>query len=261
MKTGLAALPPGYVARCYAEVGSTNEVAMELLRGGAPSGTVVQAAAQSGGRGRDGRRWQSPSGNLYASLALRPPGRPGEVAQLSFASAVAVARTAEMFLGAAAPVSLKWPNDVLLAGHKLAGILLESDGVRPDGVDGLVIGIGINVAVSPALTADGGLSSTCLVERMPAGVEPPSVGAVLGALVGCFDGLYRSWCDGGFAPIRSAWMARAHGLGRQITARLPRESLRGRFVDLDPGGALILETPAGRHVVHAGDVFFDPEAC
>jgi BirA family biotin operon repressor/biotin-[acetyl-CoA-carboxylase] ligase len=261
MMAGLAALPPGYVARRYAEVGSTNDIAMGLLRGGAPSGTVVQAAAQTGGRGRDGRSWKSPPGNLYASLVLRPPGRPGQVAQLSFASAVAVAQIVEVFLGTAVPVTLKWPNDVLLAGHKIAGILLESDGVRPDGVDGLVIGIGINIAVSPAQDANGGLPSTSLGARMAAGTVAPAVDAVLAALVGKFDILYRAWCEEGFAPIRSAWMARAHGLGAQITARLPRGDVRGRFVDLDPGGALILEAPAGRIVVHAGDVFFGPEAC
>jgi BirA family biotin operon repressor/biotin-[acetyl-CoA-carboxylase] ligase len=261
MTGGVAVLPSGYAARCFDEVGSTNEVAMGLLRGGAPSGMIVLAAAQSGGRGRDGRRWQSPAGNLYMSIALRPPGRPGDVAQLSFAIAVAVAETAGDLLGATAPVTLKWPNDVLVSGRKLAGILLESDGVRADGVDGLVIGVGVNVAVNPKALASGGLPPTCLAEHMAAGAETPTVDHVLGMLVARFDRLYRQWCADGFAPIRRGWLGWAHGLGGEITARLPRATLHGRFVDLDPGGALILETPAGRQSIHAGDVFFGPEAC
>jgi BirA family biotin operon repressor/biotin-[acetyl-CoA-carboxylase] ligase len=261
MTSGVAALPPGYKACLFDEVGSTNEVAMRLLRNGAPSGTVVVAAAQTGGRGRDGRRWQSPVGNLYASIALRPPGRPSDVAQLSFASAVAVAETAASFLAPEATVTLKWPNDVLLRGGKLAGILLESDGVRADGVDGLVVGIGVNVAICPITATPGGLPPACLAEHMPAGVERPALDRVLGSLVARFDHLYRLWCAEGFAPIRREWLGRAHGLGEAITARLPTGALRGLFVDLDAGGALILETPSGRHAVHAGDVFFGPQAC
>lgn len=247
--------PPGYVVHAFTEVGSTNDVARDLLRRGAPARTVVHAQAQTGGRGRDGRSWISPPGNLYVSIGLRPRGRPGDVAQLGFAAALAVADTVDRLVVAAGPATIKWPNDVLLGGSKIAGILLESDGVRSDGVDALVVGVGINVAGDPPGTR---IPATCL-RRAGAAVD---VDAVLGLFLDRFEHRYRLWEDQGFAPVRDAWLSRAHGLGAPVVARLPGATLEGRFAGLDADGALVLEIDGGANRrIHAGDVFFPSVAC
>lgn len=242
------------LVRRYGEVSSTNDIARDLLREGAPSGTVVQAAAQTRGRGRDGRAWASPPGDLFMSIVLRPRGRPGDVAQLGFVAGIAVAEAVEAMPGAPRTATLKWPNDVLLGGRKIAGILLESEGVRPDGVDGLVVGIGVNVVGVPAATR---LPATSLAREG----ATASAAQLLDEVLRRFAALQDRWERAGFAPIRAAWLARAHGLGGPITARLPRETLDGRFAGLDETGALVLERASGRHLVHAGDVFFPGDAC
>jgi BirA family biotin operon repressor/biotin-[acetyl-CoA-carboxylase] ligase len=255
MTDGARAVASGFVVHAYSEVGSTNDVARELLRLGAPARVVVHARAQTKGRGRDGRSWISAPGDLYLSIGLRPRGRPGDVALLGFATAVAVAETVDAFAGAAGPARIKWPNDVLLAGRKIAGILLESDGARPDGVDALVVGVGINVGGDPAGTR---IPATSLrLAGANAGVDE-----VLEAFLACFDRHYRAWEDEGFAPVRTAWLARAHGLGDPVVARLPGATLEGRFAGLGPDGALLLDQGGGavRHI-HAGDVFFPASAC
>lgn len=249
------ARPPGYVVHAFPEVGSTNDVARDLLRGGAPSGTVVHARSQSGGRGRDGRSWISPPGDLYVSIGLRPRGRPGDVAQLGFATALAVADTVDSLAAGAGTSTIKWPNDVLFDGRKIAGVLLESDGVRPDGVDALVVGVGINVAGDRAGTR---IPATSL-RHAGAAVD---VDTVLGVFLDRFDRQYRLWEAEGFARVRTAWLARAHGLGAEVVARLPGATLAGRFGGLDADGALVLELGDGTvRRIHAGDVFFPSVAC
>jgi BirA family biotin operon repressor/biotin-[acetyl-CoA-carboxylase] ligase len=247
--------PAGFSIHRFAAAGSTNDIARDLLRQGAAEIVVVHALSQSGGRGRDGRRWESPAGNLYVSLGLRPRGRPGEVALLGFAAALAVAETVDRFAGAAGPATLKWPNDVLLGGRKIAGILLESDGATSSGVEGLVIGVGLNVASAPAAAR---IPATCL--RDAAGAEMP-VEPVLDALLAAFARCHARWSAQGFAPIRAAWLARAHGLGAEIEARLPRHSIAGLFAGIDDDGALLLAQGDSTLRIHAGDVFFPGDAC
>jgi len=253
--TGVGApRPSGFSIHRFAEAGSTNDIARDLLRQGAPDFVVVHALSQTGGRGRDGRRWESPVGNLYASLGLRPPGRPGEVALLGFAAAVAVAETVDGFARGGAPSTLKWPNDVLLDGRKVAGILLESDGATPSGVESLVIGVGINVASAPAAAR---IPATCLRDA-GAGV---SVETVLDAFLAAFARYHALWSTQGFGPLRTAWLARAHGIGAAIEARLPRRSVAGIFIGIDDDGTLLLAQGDATLRIHAGDVFFPGDAC
>lgn len=244
-------LPPAFRLVALDVVDSTNDEAKRLLAAGAEEGTLVWARAQRGGRGRDGRRWDSPAGNLYASLLLRPDGPPGEVAQLGFVAALAVGTGIGAFVPPLVALTLKWPNDILLDGRKVAGILLETEGVGAEGVDGLVVGFGVNVRIFPAearvpatsIAAVGGESD----------VEPARV---LEAIARQFLAWTHRWRTEGFAPIRQAWLARAHGLGGPITVRLPRETIEGRFKGIDAHGLLELETGQGPRLISAGDVFF-----
>jgi BirA family biotin operon repressor/biotin-[acetyl-CoA-carboxylase] ligase len=237
-----------------AEVGSTNDEARRLLLAGAPAWTLFWAGSQSGGRGRDGRAWSSPPGNLYASLVLRPPGAPARVAQLAFVAAVAIGEALQGILPAGRRVSLKWPNDVLADGRKVAGILLESEGARADGVDGLVVGFGVNVASFPG---EARLPATSLRAEGAGDIQPREV---LAACLRALRHRYDAWATQGFAPVRAAWLEAAHGLGAPAIARLPDREIRGTFAGLAEGGEMLLETPDGPRRVSAGDVFFAPPA-
>lgn len=242
------------------EVGSTNDWAKQhakedpdILLGA----TWIVAERQSAGRGRLGNEWQSVKGNLAASLLFRPHKPAAKCAQLSFVAALAVSDMLAHFAPNAS-IRLKWPNDVLAEGGKIAGILLESETGPDGGANWLVIGIGVNLASSPAGTE---LPATSLAEL---GVPPPLPfdrrGGGTGAveyLDGTFAKWYEAWRTGGFAPVREAWLSRAQGLGQRIRVRLAKEEFRGVFRDVDDTGALVLGLPGGlERTVSAGEVFF-----
>lgn len=229
---------------------STNDEACRLASGGAADGIVVWAHRQRAGRGRRGRRWQSPDGNLYFSVILRPSASPAVAAQLSLVAAVAMAETLAELLPDDTRIEQKWPNDVLVDGKKIAGILLESSGALADRVDWVVVGCGLNIAVAPDETA---LPATCLAER---GAESTDRAAVLMALLGSLHRWRREWETAGIQPVRRVWLSRARGLGQEITVRLPNHEFKGQFLDMDDNGALIVRLPDGSEkAVTAGDVF------
>ncbi len=251
MASGVA-LPAGYRLVAHQSVDSTNAEAARLARGGAPDGTVVWAKRQTAGRGRHGRRWDSPEGNLYCSLLLRPDAPPAEAAQLTFVAALALGKTLDGVLPAGTKLAFKWPNDLLLEGCKVAGILLESSGSRNGRLDWLAVGCGLNVEHFPQDVA--GYPATSL---RAAGVAEPEIGDLLAAFVDAFALWRARWQGEGLGPVRDAWLARAARIGGEITVRLPGDELRGRFMGLDAGGALLLDLPDGsRRTVTAGDVFF-----
>lgn len=241
-------LPSFYRLVSHERIASTNDEAKALAAAGAPAGTLIWARAQSAGRGRQGREWVSPPGNLYASLILRPAVPIATAAQLGFVAALAVA---EACRGEApdAAIALKWPNDVLLAGRKLAGILLESQASADGNLAWLVLGIGINLATYPV-----GVEYPATALAATGADAAPE--AVLAALARAFLVWYERWHDGGgFAGIRSEWLARAQGLGEPIRVRLPGATLEGRFAGLDNDGTLLLDMAIGRRRIAAGEVF------
>lgn len=243
------ALPPGYRLIAFDTIGSTNDEAKNLARTGAPNGTVVWAREQTAGRGRRGRTWHSPLGNLYMSLIVRPGGSAARAAQLSFVAALAMADAVCEIAGAALPLTCKWPNDLLLGGRKFSGILLESETGTGDEIDFVIIGVGVNLASKP----DGvEYPATSLADHGTAGVSPATL---LASFAGYFDSWERRWQREGFGPVRVAWLARAGGVGEEIRVRLERETFHGRFLDLDDDGALVIEGADGRRRVTAGDVF------
>ncbi len=244
-------LPPAYRLVALETVGSTNDEALRLAAEGAEDGTLVWAREQTDGRGRQGRSWSSPPGNLYLSLVLRPDCAAAEAAQLGFVAGLALGEA----IGSVAPplieVTFKWPNDLLLNGHKAAGILLESRS-GPDGtLECLILGVGVNLRHFPE---DTGFPATSLHFEGATEVE---VVTLLEAFGRHFMSWANRWLDDGFAPVRRAWLNHAHGLGEEIEVRLPRETLKGTFKDLDGRGALVLELPDGAlREISAGDVYF-----
>jgi BirA family biotin operon repressor/biotin-[acetyl-CoA-carboxylase] ligase len=230
-------------------VESTNEEGLRQLSAGCEDGLWIVAGEQASGRGRSGRRWQSPRGNLYASLVLRPGVTAAAAAQLSFVAALAAfdAVSARLSPARRAGLRLKWPNDVLADGAKIAGILIESL-AGPEGRLGVVIGIGINVSWAPADTARPAAAL---------GGDAGACAAVFDALQAAFETWLACWNGGrGFEDIRQAWLSRAHRPGEALQVNLNGSWIRGRFRGLDPGGALQLETAPGVVItVNAGDIY------
>lgn len=240
--------PAGYGLLEFPEIDSTNEEARRRAQSGEPGPLWIAAARQSAGRGRRGRVWIAPPGNLSATLLLRPQRPAAQCAQLSFAAALAVS---DLLAAHGAANALKWPNDVLAQEKKIAGILLESES-SPDGMTAwLAVGIGINLATFPD---DTDLPATSLKAL---GVAPPSPSDALAGLAAAFAKWYEAWRGEGFAPVREAWLSRAYGLGKRIRVRLAREELAGTFRDIDAAGALILGLPGGvTRSITAGEVYF-----
>ncbi len=246
-------LPSAYRLVALDEVDSTNDEAKRLVEAGAEEGTLVWARAQRRGRGRRGQRWASPLGNLYFSLILRPERPPIEAAQLSFVAALGLADALDALVPPRGEIAFKWPNDVLLNGRKVAGILLESATTTPERLDWLVLGVGVNVASAPETAA---FPATSLRAE---GCAPATAGGVLEAFSRRFLARSEAWRAHGFAPVRKAWLERASGVGEEVTVRLESDVCCGRFADLDGVGALIVELPGGgRRAVSAGDVYFGP---
>lgn len=243
--------PEGHDRLILEETPSTMDVARERAASGHPGPLWIMTRRQTGGRGRRGSVWRETGGNLYATLLLRPAMTAPEAARFSFVAALAVAD----LLGACVPgakVQTKWPNDVLLEGGKACGILLESEG-RGGGLDWLAIGPGVNLAGHPPADPGAAAPPTSVAAQ---GRTPPAPEDALTTLAASFAGWRALYEAEGFAPIRDAWLARAARLGEPIEARLPGETLRGTFADLDAGGALVLETPKGARRIAAAEVFF-----
>ena len=236
-------------------IGSTNDEAMRLAAEGAEAGTLVWAKAQSRGRGRRGRSWASPRGNLYLSLILRPDCPVATAAQLNFVAALGIGEGLAALSPRCPALRYKWPNDVLLDKHKVAGILLESSGSGKDSFEWLVLGVGVNVLSFPQGTD---YPATSLKAE---GVEGLSVENVLESFCDVFLAWLERWQREGFAPVRAKWLERAAALGERIEVRLDDETLAGTFAGLDESGALILHK-GGEQVLRitAGDVFFPSAA-
>lgn len=232
----------------FDQLDSTNDEAKRRALAGEAGPLWIVAKAQTDGRGRRGRAWTSPSGNLFATGLFRLNATPAEAANLSFAAALAVGDLAATRLNPDL-VRLKWPNDVLVAGRKVSGILLES-GAHADGGLWLAVGIGVNLAHHPD---DSERPSTDFSEHG----EAPTPEQAVETLAERFDYWRMKWAEAGFTPLRQAWLSRAHGLGERCTVRLQGETLEGVFADLHEDGSLRLDLPGGsRRFISAGDVFF-----
>jgi BirA family biotin operon repressor/biotin-[acetyl-CoA-carboxylase] ligase len=229
-------------------LGSTNAEALVRARAGERSPLWISAVTQTGGRGRRGKIWVSPAGNLYATLLLSEPSTPPLAPQLSFVAGLAVHdAVAACVPKLAADLRLKWPNDLLLDGHKLAGLLIEAESQPRFAV---AIGIGVNCVSHP----DGTSYPATDLKQNGAAVEPI---ALLTALAVAMASRLTQWAVGaGFAAIRADWLADAANLGEPIDVRLPDRRLSGLFQGIDASGRLLLETQNKvTETIAAGEVF------
>jgi BirA family transcriptional regulator, biotin operon repressor / biotin---[acetyl-CoA-carboxylase] ligase len=222
---------------------STNDDMAALARDGAAEGAWLRADTQQGGRGRQGRTWVSPPGNVYASTLVRRMAGDPPAPTLALVAALALDELLQAWLGADR-LMIKWPNDLLADGAKISGILLE-------GVDDtVVVGIGVNLAHHPT---DIDRPATSLAALGFAAPEPADFVEDLAA---SFAAWLARWRTEGLGMILARWQARAHPPGTPLRASAPEGDLEGLYEGLDPGGALRLKMPDGRlHLVHAGDIF------
>ncbi len=218
---------------------STNAEALRRMREGrARHGDAFVATTQTAGRGRAGRRWRSLPGNLHATIVAVPPGGRNP-ADLAFVAGLAALNAlAEAAPGAA--FALKWPNDVLCGGRKIAGVLIEG------GETGYAVGVGMNLASAP-----DGVRATSLREA-GAAADASDMLARLQRFFAAWHGL---WAEEGFAPVRDAWLASAHRRGDLVAAETAGGRIEGRFAGLDGDGALALVDASGvRRRILSGDV-------
>jgi BirA family biotin operon repressor/biotin-[acetyl-CoA-carboxylase] ligase len=231
----------------FETLGSTNAEALKLARAGERGPLWIVAKSQSGGRGRRGSVWVSPPGNLYATLLLSEPSPPAQAPQLAFVTALALHDgVSEAAPQIASALTVKWPNDLLLAVKKLAGVLIEGDSAPGFCV---AVGIGVNCISHP----DGTAYPATDLASAGAAVTPERLFAALSAAMAR---RLAQWRRGeGFASIRADWLKRADGLGRELRVRLPEREIMGVFEGFDETGRLLLKGPDGVSAVTAGDVF------
>jgi len=241
-------LPPFYRLRLLEETASTNSDAKAAAESGEAGGLVVMAKRQTAGRGRHGRRWESPEGNFYASILLRPWCSPQEAGYYSFVTALAVYDALRVFLPRS-DITLKWPNDVLVEKKKISGILLEAAPSIDNVINWLVVGVGINVCHHPGT---GVYPATSLVAEGAGNATPD---AMLGRFLESFEIWRRELESKGFAAIRTAWLA--HAQTGPVTVRLSDGVISGDFAGFDELGRFMLRLPDGAEkAIAAGDVFF-----
>jgi len=230
-------------------VNSTNDIAREAAENNTEGNLWVVAHEQTAGRGRRGREWVSEPGNLFCSLLLKLDVSVADAAQLSFVASLAVRDTLADILSNDDIVRCKWPNDILIQGRKVCGILLESAGVSAAQPEYVIIGIGINLKTFPDETM---YETTCLAKESGRDHTLEEVMAILAPNMTHWISI---WQQKGFTGIRTVWLKKAAGLKKDMTVRLNNQQISGQFVDLDPTGGLILSTEDGMKTITAGDVF------
>lgn len=244
----MADWPLGYGRQVLDEVDSTMAEAARQARD-LSGPTWICALHQTAARGRRGRVWKNPQGNFAATLVLPTSDAPERRALRSFVAALALFDALVAVSGRVDGLALKWPNDVLLTGGKVAGILLESLG------DHLAIGIGVNLVAAPMVSEveDRAVLPVSVMSALGVDVTPE---AFLDALAGAYARCEAQFVTYGFAPIRAAWLSRAARLGEVVTARIGAREVTGTFETVDAEGRIVLNSAAGRQAIAAADIFF-----
>lgn len=232
---------------CHEELPSTSDLCIARARAGEADGLAIMAGRQTSGRGSQGRHWFSPRGNLYLSLMMRPDEPAACAGQWALLAGVALAEAAEAFMPAGAPLALKWPNDLLLDGRKLAGILVDSAATAAGRVDWVVLGIGVNLAAAPAVP-DRPTAAFAEIAR------PPAPLAFAERLLARIAAWRERRAAAGFAPLQEAWLARAQPPGTKLLVRTAHGVLEGAFAGLSPDGALLLATGGAVRVLASAEL-------
>lgn len=236
----------------YKKTASTNDIAYELAEKKIKEGTVIIAEEQTGGRGRHGRSWASPpKGGIYMSCILRPEMAPNELPMITLMTAVAVCKVIRETTGL--PASIKWPNDILVDGMKVCGILTEMK-AEQDSVDFVIIGIGVNVNTPVKLLPKGATSLRAGLEKVKGDIEISRIELVKDMLKS-MEKYYDILKKRGFANIIEEWKSLTAMLGSRVKVVLPRRSFEARAHDIDRDGALIVRLDSGvMERVASGDV-------
>lgn len=240
--------PTGYDRQVLSEVDST--MAEAARQAGALAGPKwICALRQTAARGRRGRPWVNPEGNFAATLVLKLQEPPERRALRSFVAALALFDALVAVSGRVDGLALKWPNDVLLTGGKVAGILLESLGAH------LAIGVGVNLVTAPEASEvePGAVPPVAVLSALGIEVGPEVFLHVLAEAYARHEATFRTY---GFAPIREAWLARAARLGEVVTARMGTREVTGSFETVDAEGRIVLHSARGREAIAAADIFF-----
>ncbi len=242
-------LPAGYRLQQADQLPSTSDACVEQAKAGAADGLAILARSQTAGRGSRGRSWACPPGNLYLSVLLRPRNQNEEAGagQWALLAGVAFIEALSGFDRDPAALNLKWPNDVLRDGAKLGGILVDAAMTAAGGAEWLVIGVGANLAAAPSIE---GRRTAAL---QPPGA-PPAPEAVAAAFIARIARLREVLAQAGFAPVRDAWLERAHPLGTPVTIKDSLRSREGVFAGLSPRGELLLSVGGQIHAISTGDV-------
>jgi BirA family biotin operon repressor/biotin-[acetyl-CoA-carboxylase] ligase len=223
----------------FEEIDSTNSTAKEIARGGAEEGTVVLARTQKKGRGRFDRVWQSPEGGLYLSLILRPKTSAEKTSLLPFVAALAVAQTINSY---GLVSTIKWPNDVLVHGKKIAGILLESE-TEGQMVTSVVVGMGINLNTDlQTLAPNIHSQSAAMIQEIG---HPIKYYKFLTTLFTQFDHYYQLFVTNQYEQIIEEWKNHSDTIGKQVCIQTSTKTLNGLASDIDSSGFLILKTKTG----------------
>lgn len=233
----------------YHKIPSTNDLLFELAANNQISHNhIIRAEIQENGHGRYGRNWDSPQGNLYFSLLIRPNKILENPSLLSFIAAVAISQT----IAALKPdlnIAHKWPNDILLNDKKLAGILLKTAGNK-EKIDFIIIGIGLNIISHPA---QANFAATDLKSEK---IEAINLQELLKKFLNNFENLYEKFLNFGFTPIRNLWLQRAFKLNQTIIVNLSNQKITGCFKDLNNSGNLILEDENGQlKIISSAEIF------
>lgn len=234
------------------KTGSTNDDLKQVAAQNTPEGLVIRTYRQTAGKGRQGRVWTGVDGNLFMSVLLRPDVTPVLAGQLSLCAAVAVVQAIVPYLNNPADIQIKWPNDVLIGGKKLCGILLESAMANNGRVESVVLGMGVNIVAAGDPEVGCALQAHC---QQDAGkIDRDVIG---GAILAQLSEIYDIWRDEGFAAVQPLWLRYGHKPGDRLRIRLPKEEFYGVFEGLDPEGGLIVlcEGTEERRRVTSADVF------
>jgi BirA family biotin operon repressor/biotin-[acetyl-CoA-carboxylase] ligase len=235
-------IPPGWRLRVEEELPSTQDLVLRLAALDEPEGLALLARRQTNGRGREGRAWDSPEGNLHLSVLLRPGTSARDAPRLALLSAVALAEALAPFVQGQETIRLKWPNDLMLGTGKLAGVLCDTGTDAGGRIEWAVIGFGANLAFAPEVA---GRRTACLARY--GGAPSPELAAI--ELIRALE----RWRGQDIAAIRAAWTARGPRLGTAVTLRRGNGVVRGLYAGLAEDGSLLINTGAGRLTFRTGE--------